>query len=137
MRMLGVLAVVLSVSACHSAKPVQAPPPAQPAPANPNVLSEAEGLRTMRTVLSDEISKGRAGYRSLSELVEGLPTLGASTAADGTTAALKGYRLRLTVSEDRKHFQASLTPETGCGTSWFGNDQSLIYVGRPLGCAVN
>lgn len=129
-----VIAVLVTTTACHTQKSIRA---TTPAPAKADVLSDSDGLRTMRMVLSDEIANGRSGFRNLPDVVRALPTAGATMTPDGTAAALKGYRLRLTVSEDKKHFQASLTPEAGCGTSWFGNEQSLIYVGRPLGCTTN
>jgi hypothetical protein len=88
-------------------------------------------------VVSDEISKWQPGFRSLPELVAGLPALGAVMTADGTAATLKGYHLRLIVSGDKRHFQVSLTPDRGCGTSWFASDLSVAYVGRPLGCGTN
>jgi len=89
----------------------------------------------MRMVLSDEASGTRGSYRSLSEVLAKLPGLAATSEADGSTATLKGYRLRLTLSEDKKRFQVALTPQTGCRTSWFGSETNLIYVGQPLGCA--
>ena len=93
----------------------------------------------MRMVLSAQISRVKgAPYISLSQVLKTIPTLPAPVAqVDSETAALKGYRLRMTVSDDKQHFQASLTPETGCGRSWFGSEQSLIYVGRVLGCATD
>ena len=137
MRIAALLVAVAFVSACHSA---QHPRLATTAASNPAVQADRDGLTTMRMVLSAQASRAKGmPLNSLSDVLKGLPTLqSGSSAIDAETAALNGgYRLRLTLSEDRQHFQASLTPEKGCGTSWFGSDQNLIYVGRPLGCPTN
>lgn len=137
MRIAALLVAAAFVSACHSAQPARVA--SAPAP-NPAVQSDRDGLTTMRMVLSAQASRAKGTpFNSLSDVLKGLPTLQSrSSAIDTETAAINGgYRLRLTLSEDRQHFQASLTPEKGCGTSWFGSDQNLIYVGHPLGCPTN
>ena len=128
--------LVVALSACRSTQPA---PVVSAPPANPAVLSDQEGLRTMRMVLSAQLSRGRGvPYGSLADVLNTISNIPSPTSPiDGETAALKGYRLRMTVSEDRQHFQTSLTPESGCGKSWFASDQSLIYVGRALDCQVN
>lgn len=136
MRTAALLLAVAFVSACRSGQPA----PVASAPAqNPAGLSDQEGLRTVRMVLSAQLSRPRGvPYTDLAEVLKSIPTLPAQASPiDAETAALKGYRLRMTVSEDRRHFQTALTPEKGCGKSWFSSEQSVIYVGRVLDCSTN
>ena len=137
MRTAGLLLAIAFASVCTSAQPARvasAPPPQDPA-----VLSEEDGLRTMRMLLSAQLSRPEGEtYVALVDALRYVPTVPRPAAqSDSDTAAFKGYRLRMTLSGDKRHFQASLTPEKGCGKSWFSNDQGIIYVGRVLDCATN
>jgi hypothetical protein len=138
MKIVALLLAAAFASACRSAQPVpvaSAPTAAQTP--DPSVLSTQEGLRTMRMVLSAQMSRPKGSdFVPLADVLKAAPALPAQAAAvDPDTAALKGYRLRMTLSEDKRHFQTSLTPEKGCGRSWFSSEQNVIYVGAGLDCA--
>jgi hypothetical protein len=56
-------------------------------------------------------------------------------AIDSESASIYDYTLRITRSEDGRHFQVGLAPEKGCGTAWFASDSGIVYVGRAVaGC---
>jgi len=49
------------------------------------------------------------------------------------------YTLQLTRSDDRKHFQVTLTPtvpkapQDDARRAWFTDDRGVIYTGQPIG----
>jgi len=139
MRTAALLLAVALASACHSAKPAKV----VAAPPNPAGLSDVDGLLTMRMFLSNQItSRARTKvYLPIADALKGVPTVpNPLSQSDAETATFKGYRLRMTVSDDQLHFQTSLTPESresACGKSWFSTEQGLIYVGQVIGCATN
>jgi hypothetical protein len=55
---------------------------------------------------------------------------------DSTTVTVLDYILQLTLAEDRRHFQISLTPtapKDDNRPSWFSDDRGVIYTGKPIG----
>ena len=103
-----------------------------------SVLSEQEGLRTMRMLLSAQLSRPAGEtYVPLADALRYVESVPRPAQSDSDAVGFKGYRLRMTLSADGRHFQTSLTPESGCGKSWFSNEQGVIYVGRALDCATN
>jgi hypothetical protein len=55
---------------------------------------------------------------------------------DSSSAQIGNYLMRITTSDDKKHFQASIEPidPKTCGPALFGDDRELIYAGKVLGC---
>jgi hypothetical protein len=102
----------------------------------PVSLSMADGVRTMRMVASAEVelaaSAGR-GYGDLSAIGDKLES--GLKVADPSSGVIRDYALRITLSADRQHFQASLVPITphGCtDLAWFVDDRFVIYSGQPI-----
>ena len=106
----------------------------------------------MKGVLTLEVHGGgmTSGWDDLAELVkasehdtaawkpvDGSRTRLVDAIVDSSTATVVDYTLRLTRSEDRKHFQLSLTPTVAKASdprpSWFGDDRFVIYTGKPIG----
>ena len=61
------------------------------------------------------------GFCDLAELMRGGSFPFQGTAAD-------------TRSEDRQHYQASLTPTSGCGVAWFTDERKVFYSGKMQSC---
>jgi len=139
MRTAALLLAVTFVSSVASIESAQAvTSAAAQSPQDQPGLSEQEGLRTMRVLLSAQLSRPAGEtYVPLVDALRYVPGVPRPAQTDAGTVAFKGYLLRMTLSADRRHFQASLTPESGCGKSWFSNEQGLIYVGRVLDCATD
>lgn len=73
------------------------------------------------------------GYCDLAGLIRlGFPLQGIPS--DAVTFPLKNQVFRLTRSEDRRHYQASLTPGSGCGVAWFTDERKAFYSGKIQGC---
>jgi hypothetical protein len=121
-------------------------------------LSREDGLRVMRGVLTLEVAvhNGARGTESeWGDLAQVVKVSDSDSAAwkpldgprtktrlvdvvvDSTTATVFDYTLRLTRSDDKKHFQLSLTPTVTNASdprlSWFADDRLLIYTGKPIG----
>lgn len=119
-------AVVMAMAGIGVARAAQTPPAA---------LTEQEGLRMMRQVLSAEMNAPmgkKNGFGTLADVLS-VTKLDAQT-IDTASALIKGYTLRVSRADDRQHVQVTLTPVTGCGTAWFGDERNLIYTGKALGC---
>lgn len=54
--------------------------------------------------------------------------------AEPTKAVVGGRSLVLVLSDDRKHYQATVLPAESCGVAVFTNESGVIYSGRALGC---
>jgi hypothetical protein len=127
MRIVNVIAVLILLGATSRATtlPVQ------------QALSETDGLRAIRIVLSTEANVPfgpKKGFGTLAEVLKVAGTAVPAKTVDPNTASIRDYTLRITRSSDKKRFEATLTPTTGCGPSWFGNERNIIYTGKPLGC---
>jgi hypothetical protein len=137
------IAAVMLALACFSGGFNVRPAALASVPAPPQdaaVLSEDDGLQTMRRLIAAQLDGRPEGerYSTLSiGLLRRLPTVQSAPHIDPDTVSFKGYRLRMTLSADGRHFQTSLTPESGCGTSWFSDERGVIYVGRANRCATN
>jgi len=96
---------------------------------------DADGVRVMRMAMSVQANKpyGKNGYASISEVMTSIH-LDTATVMDADTIQVGAYTLRVSRSDDRKHFQMALTPVSGCGTAWFGSEANVIYTGKALGC---
>ena len=96
--------------------------------------SDVDGLRTMRMAMSVQANKpfGSAGYGSVADVAKALQLTG--TKVDSERFDFGPYRLMVSVSADKRHYQMSLTPLTGCDAAWFGNETNQIYTGKALGC---
>jgi hypothetical protein len=55
---------------------------------------------------------------------------------DSSSARIGNYLVRITASDDKKHFQVSLEPADSrtCSPALFGDDREIIYLGTALGC---
>jgi hypothetical protein len=112
-------------------------------------LSRAQGLMITRMVNSTEAAMSVHGdsspeWRSLSEVMTWatdpnsgfyIPDLSATTVVDSSTVTVLDYTLQLTRSDDKKHYQFSLTPtapKDDDRLSWFSDDRAIIYTGKPL-----
>jgi hypothetical protein len=93
-----------------------------------------DGLRTMRMAMSVQANRpfGKAGYASAAQVAKALELTG--TQVDSERFDFGPYRLMVSVSADKKHFQMSLTPISGCDEAWFGTEANTIYTGKALGC---
>jgi hypothetical protein len=90
-----------------------------------------------------ELAATKNGWGDLSEVVRAggmqrAETIPSMTIVDSSTATVLDYTLRLTRSDDKKHFQVSLTPTVAkpgdSRISWFSFDQDnlIIYTGTPI-----
>ena len=97
--------------------------------------TETNGLLLIRTAMTVQANKpyGKGSFGSISELVSSL-RLRDVNIIDSEQAQVPGFTLRLSRSQDRKHYQIALTPLSGCGTAWFGSEANVIYTGKALGC---
>jgi hypothetical protein len=110
-------------------------------------LSQDQAFRVLRDVGQTEatgISSQGHGYGDLSDVLSNpgwmdryyvTRDLSIPIRRTGaTSAAVLDYTLRVTVSADRQHYQASLTPpfRNGCNASaWFVDERLVVYVGHP------
>jgi hypothetical protein len=111
-------------------------------------LSAEKALFLMRLAISTEaaLASNTNGYGNLIDVVKspdwpdasqleqfGLPAM---EIVDSNSAQGQGYLLRITASDDKRHFQASLEPidPKTCDRALFGDDRGLIYGGKVLGC---
>jgi hypothetical protein len=111
-------------------------------------LSRDKGLMITRLVNSLEAMSphinGSVEWSDLSEVMK-FAVVGASaghggdfasaTMVDSSTLIVLDYTLQLTRSDDKKHYQISLTPTVpgdDARLSWFSDDRGLIYTGRGL-----
>lgn len=113
--------------------------PVHAAPQTPQatLLSQTQGLQLMRIALSAEVqiaSRSQGRFGSFADIAGQNSELAAFTRVNAIDSTLGRYRLRLIVTDDGRHFQVTLTPESGCLISWFSDDRNIIYVGSPLGC---
>jgi hypothetical protein len=114
-------------------------------------LPSDKSLLLMRLVISIEatFASPKMGYRNVIDVVQspdwpdasrihedGIPAI---DVVDSSSAQIGNYLLRITTSDDKKHFQASLEPidPKTCGQALFGDDRGVIYVGKGLGCPAN
>ena len=112
-------------------------------------LSKDKGLLLMRLVIATEetLASTNKEYGNLIDVMQspafpdasqrtevGLPA--AMDVIDPSSAQTGNYLVRITTSEDKKHFQASLEPidPKTCGPALFGDDREFIYGGKVLGC---
>jgi hypothetical protein len=104
-----------------------------------NSLSADRALRTMRLVATAEAAlaanKGK-GYGDLAAIAGELGSDARPITLTGeSSGSALDYTLHVTVSADRRHFQASLTQTTGHGctdVAWFVDDRWVIYTGHPI-----
>jgi alpha-D-ribose 1-methylphosphonate 5-triphosphate synthase subunit PhnH len=99
-------------------------------------LTDKEGLKIMLLVVAEEVD-GHSPMRATMSTVESVarftPSLRA-TLIDRDTATFLNYTLRITRTEDKRRFQASLTPTSRCGKAWFGTSEKTVFVGSAIGC---
>jgi hypothetical protein len=74
------------------------------------------------------------GFCDLSEIMRLSEVAFQGTTIDSVSLQLSDYTFRVTRSEDKQHFQASLTPSKGCHPAWFTDERKVIYTGRAPGC---
>jgi hypothetical protein len=53
---------------------------------------------------------------------------------DSSDDPLPGWKLRITVAADGKHYTLSLHKDQQCDTNGFSDDSGVIYLGASLGC---
>ncbi|HEY2645287.1 MAG TPA: hypothetical protein VGI56_16185, partial [Galbitalea sp.] len=111
--------------------------------------SRDKALLLMRVVIAAEetLASTQKEYGNLTDVIQspafpdasgrtqvGLPA--AMDVVDSSSAQIGNYLVRITTSEDKKHFQASLEPNDPktCGPALFGDDREFIYGGKVLGC---
>ena len=98
-----------------------------------------EGVVMLRVVNTVEARMRGAGgtFVPLAEVLEA-PMLKSSfseaSLTEPTRALIVGRSLVLVLAEDRKHYQAMVSPAEQCGIGVFTNESGLIYSGRALGC---
>jgi hypothetical protein len=98
-----------------------------------------EGVLMLRVLNTVEAEMNHTGgtFVPLSAVLE-TPVLRRSfseaSMADPTKAIVGGRALVLVLAEDRKHYQAMVSPAERCGIGVFTNESGLIYSGRALGC---
>jgi hypothetical protein len=111
---------------------------ARQAPVAEQVLTKQDATAAMRMMLTMQANRpfGKAGYGTLAEILPLVPfVFDQATQVDDQTATYRGYTIRMTRSADRKRFELAMLPNGGaCGTSWFSNEQNVIYAGLALGC---
>ena len=133
---LGVIAAIaVSVGAEPSTRPQES-------------LSRARGLMITRVVMSTEAGistpNGPPEWRDLSEVMKWatdpnsgyyLRELATAKTVDSSIVIVLDYTLQLTRSDDKMHFQISLSPTVspaGDRPSWFCDDRGVIYTGKPI-----
>jgi hypothetical protein len=108
-------------------------------------LTEAQARDAIKKLLEEQDSPlcGRGtGYCDMRDIILGgnveqvrnpTPNL-EERMIDPVTIQLSDYRLRVTRSEDRRHFQVSLTPDQRCGDAWFTDERKVVFVAKQDGC---
>ena len=90
----------------------------------------------MRAVASAEVELAASAGKGYGDLSAIASKLGSEIkVTDPSSGVILDYAVRITLSVDRQHFQASLTPITphGCsGLAWFADDRFVIYTGHPI-----
>jgi hypothetical protein len=104
-------------------------------------LSEADGLKALKLLLEQQASPlciqrndRKTGFCDLSEIMRVSEPAFQATTIDSVSLQLSDYTFRVTRSEDKQHFQASLTPSKRCGLAWFTDERKTIYAGKMQGC---
>jgi hypothetical protein len=100
-----------------------------------------DGVLVMRLVMSAEVQLAASGrdtpvrFRSLADVIANGEVSALKrdvTVIDSEDGLYKGYSLRVAAQGAR--YEASLTPDKGCGLAFFVNEKNVIYTGRGLGC---
>jgi hypothetical protein len=94
-----------------------------------------DGIRLARAINSAQVSQSGT-YADVRELI-GDPVLSAFAPAiqfEGEIVRIGNHRIMMVLAADRKHYQFTIVPDSGCGTAWFSSDRGMIYTGRALGC---
>jgi len=118
-------------------------------------LSEREALQMMRAINTIEASffMTKQGYQAMDELLRHSPTPadGASNqepsnievpagellaSIDSSSATVKGNKLSVIASSDRKHYFVGIAPVAGgCSRVFFSSESGIIYSAKAIGCS--